>query len=331
MEVCTFVISTPFYRFRETADRQYLHDGNEIAVKADGLVRYFNGFEAVRSIDLSIRRGEIFGIVGPNGAGKTTLLKMITGLLRPSVGKISVLGYDSVRDTIKVKENIGYLPEEDSLYEEMSIMDYLHLFSDLYLTKRSEADMRISENLSRLSIRNTGVVGDLSKGMKRKIAITRSLLHDPPVLIYDEPTSGLDVISIRAIIKHIKNLARQGKTIVFSAHNMAQVEYVCDRIAIVNNGRIIALASMDELLSKYGSKKYLIDFESPENQKVPASFHAKSNQDRGYSVQYENIDETNALLQWLGRTGGRTLSITTKSDSLEDIFLGLVDGSHDIE
>jgi len=308
-----------------------LQHGDEIAVRATGLVRYFDGFEAVRSIDLSIRRGEIFGIVGPNGAGKTTLLKMIAGLLRPSGGKISVLGYDSVRDTIKVKENIGYLPEEDSLYEEMSIMDYLHLFSDLYLTKRREADLRIAENLSRLSIRNTGVVGDLSKGMKRKIAITRSLLHDPTVLIYDEPTSGLDVLSIRAIIKHIKNLARQGKTIIFSAHNMAQVENVCDRIAILNNGKLIALATMDELLSKYGSKKYLIDFDSAENQDVPANLHAKRNQEGGYSVQYENVDETNTLLQWIGRTGGRTLSITTKSDTLEDIFLGLVDGSHAIE
>ncbi len=112
---------------------------------------------------------------------------------------------------------------------------------------------------------------------------------------------------------------------------MAQVENVCDRIAILNNGKLIALATMDELLSKYGSKKYLIDFDSAENQDVPANLHAKRNQEGGYSVQYENVDETNTLLQWIGRTGGRTLSITTKSDTLEDIFLGLVDGSHAIE
>ena len=279
-----------------------MHDGDESAVKAADLVRSFDEFKAVNGIDLDIRRGEIFGIVGPNGAGKTTLLKMITGLLRPSGGKISVLGFDSVQDTIKLKENIGYLPEEDSLYEEMSIMDYLHLFSDLYLTKRSEADPRISENLSRLNVRNTGLVGDLSKGMKRKIAITRTLLHDPPVLIYDEPTSGLDVISIRSIIEHIKNLARKGKTIIFSAHNMAQVETVCDRIAVVNNGKLVVVAKMEDLLSKYGGKMYRIEFDSAEVE-VPSNLRAKKRNGRGYSVEYNNVDDTNTLLQWIGRTG----------------------------
>ncbi|MFQ6011924.1 MAG: hypothetical protein ACE5KG_07110, partial [Nitrososphaerales archaeon] len=120
-----------------------------------------------------------------------------------------------------------------------------------------------------------------------------------------------------------------GKTIIFSAHNMAQVEYVCDRIAVVNNGRLIAVATMGELLTNYGEKRYHIEFDSS-NIEIPAHLKAKRGKDQRYFVEYDNVDDTNALLEWIGKTGSKTTSITTKSDTLEDIFLGLVDKSHDI-
>ena len=158
-----------------------------------GLRKEYDGFVAVADLSFSLGEGEILGIVGPNGAGKTTTLKMIATLIRPTAGRISIAGLDPMKEEIEVKRRIGFLPEESPLYEQMTVKDYLIFFAELYGLDTSEALVKIEELLDMLSLSADGKrIGDLSKGMRRKVAIIRSLINDPDLLIYDEPTSGLD-------------------------------------------------------------------------------------------------------------------------------------------
>jgi sodium transport system ATP-binding protein len=204
---------------------------------------------AVNSVSLSANSGEIFGILGPNGAGKTTLLRMLATILTPSSGTAQIGGFDIVKEPEKVRQQIGYLTGAAGLYDRLTAREALHYFGALYGMNNAEIAARIEALNTRLSLTEflDRRCDKLSTGQKQRVAIARSVLHDPPVVFFDEPTSGLDIMSAREVIRYIRHCRELGKCVVFSTHIMSEVEALCDRIAIIHDGKVAAIGTLDEL------------------------------------------------------------------------------------
>lgn len=295
----------------------------DVVISARDLHKHYDGFLAVAGIDLAVYEGEIFGIVGPNGAGKTTLLKMLSGLISESSGEITILGYDFATNAIEIKRNIGFLPEESPLYENMRVMDYLIFFSEIFGVPKDVAMNRINEILSALDLPlNKKKIGDLSKGMKRKVAIARSLINDPQILIYDEPTSGLDPMTSKYITDFLKELKNEGKTVIFSAHNLYQVESICDRVLIMNNGKKIVNGPIDEIIREYGSIEYQIEFRIDDFDDLRLDGAETCNDH--YLIRTSDINDINRITKQIIEYDGVIVEIRTQETPLEEIFLKLV-------
>ncbi len=209
---------------------------------------------AVDNVSFEVRAGEVFGLLGPNGAGKTTTLRMLATLLKPSSGTATLNGFDIVREPEKVREQIGFLSGDMGLYGRLTPRETLEFFGQLNGLDSARAAQRISEVMSMLDMRNfADVRGDkLSTGMKQKTAIARAILHDPPVLILDEPTSGLDLPTARNIEATVLNAKKTGKCILYSTHIMEEAEYLCDRIAVISDGKLRAIGTMEDLRRETG-------------------------------------------------------------------------------
>ncbi|MEE8357840.1 MAG: ABC transporter ATP-binding protein [Candidatus Hydrothermarchaeales archaeon] len=222
------------------------------------LSKKFGKVTALDGIDLRIKEGELFGIVGPNGAGKSTIVRILCGALRPSTGTMRVNGYDILHDPIKVKSSIGYLPEEPNLYERLTARELLEFFGNLYDVK--DLGERITEllNFVGLTDRADYKISTFSKGMRQRLAIARTLLNDPPFLILDEPTMGLDPGSAKSIREFIYNQKRK-KTILLCTHYLDEAEELCDRMAILNYGKIVVVGTPDELKKEVAKADYSKD------------------------------------------------------------------------
>jgi ABC-2 type transport system ATP-binding protein len=285
-------------------------------IDVQGLRKEYGGFVAVENSTFSVDDGEVFGIIGPNGAGKTTTLKTLAGLLEPTAGTVKIDG--AAADTRRTRRRLGFLPEESPLYEEMTALSYLRFFADLYDVPRDVANERIDDALDRLELdHRTRAIGDMSKGMKRKVAIARSLVNDPDVLIYDEPASGLDPLTTNYVIDFTEELAAEGRTVVFSAHNLYHVEKVCDRVAILNEGQIVAQGPLEDLREQHGTTEYRV-FTTVA---VPESV---SDGDR-YRRVVESMDEVDAIREVARELDGTIDDIRTVEPSLERLFLDLAD------
>jgi len=285
-------------------------------IEVRDLQKEYGGFTAVDGSTFSVDSGEVFGIIGPNGAGKTTTLKMLAGLLEPTGGEASVAGYDAGEP--EMRRRLGFLPEESPLYEEMTPLSYLHFFADLYDVSKNEANTRIHQTLDELDLEHRErPLGDMSKGMKRKVAIARSLINDPDVLIYDEPASGLDPLTTNYVIDFTSNLSDEGKTIVFSAHNLYHVETICDRVAIMNEGRIVAQGDLEELRAEHGETEYHV-YTTVE---VPESIT-----DNGrYRRVVDTMDAVEQTREAAQDAGGSVVDIRTEESSLEEVFLDVAE------
>jgi ABC-2 type transport system ATP-binding protein len=295
-------------------------------IRVDGLRKTYGDFPAVVGSDFEVEAGEIFGIVGPNGAGKTTTLKMLAGLVEPTEGTAEVGG--RAADDPETRRNLGFLPEESPLYEDMTPRSYLQFFADLYDVPRSEARERTESTLDRLELEHRERrLGDMSKGMKRKVAIARSLVNDPDLLIYDEPASGLDPLTTNYVLEFTRELADRGKTVVFSAHNLYHVESVCDRIVIMNRGEIIARGSVPEIRETYGETTYHVFTTVPVDGSEPVD---GADADRHRAV-VPDMDAVEELRGRAAAAGGSVVDIRTREQSLEDIFLDLARGTPDTD
>ncbi|MGH7202226.1 MAG: ATP-binding cassette domain-containing protein [Planctomycetaceae bacterium] len=210
--------------------------------------------EAVRGVSFSIEQGELYGLLGPNGAGKTTCLRVLSTVLKPTSGKALVAGYDVTAQPEKVRANIGFMSGNTGIYDRMTAWEMVEYFGRLYGIEEERLQRRIDEIFTTLGMHEIrDLLGSkMSTGMKQKVSIARTIVHDPPVLIFDEPTSGLDVLVARAVLKAIKSLKDQGKCIIFSTHIMREVEKLCDRIAIIHKGRILAAGTLSELEDQHG-------------------------------------------------------------------------------
>ncbi|CAG0974132.1 Linearmycin resistance ATP-binding protein LnrL [Methanosarcinales archaeon] len=291
---------------------------NEIEVT--GLRKEYGSFTAVESLDFDVLKGEIFGIVGPNGAGKTTTLKMLSGLISPSLGSIKIQGLDIRKNSGKIKQKLGFLPEESPLYEGMTAIDYLMFFSEIYGIEKQTALTRIRELLGALKLdARDKKIGEMSKGMQRKVAIARALINDPEYLILDEMTSGLDPTTSKYLSDFVLELKKQGKTIIFSAHNLYQVESICDHILIMNRGKVVSTGTMPQIRKMCGAIEYSIEFNVRDN----FDFAARKNNGNFITVTHD-IDEFNNITGWVAKHNGKIINIKTVETSLEDIFLKLM-------
>lgn len=292
-------------------------------IEVDGLKKEYGEFVAVNQLSFRVEKGEIFGIIGPNGAGKTTTLKMLSGLLHPTAGNIRINGINIAVDPVRVKSIIGFLPEESPLYEGMYVEDYLLFFSELYNVERYIARKRIHSLLNDLSLNAAGKrIGDLSKGMRRKVAIARSLINDPELLIYDEPGSGLDPMTSRFITEYIRSLRKRGKTIVFSAHNLYQMEKLCDRILIIKDGRQVTLGSASQIRKEHSNVFYRLEF-MVDDFKDFCIEGVKKLDDRFLFVTTD-MDAVNEITRYVVANGGRIIEMHTQEPVLEEVFLKLM-------
>jgi ABC-2 type transport system ATP-binding protein len=227
-----------------------------IAVDIRNLTKVFDSKKAVDNLTLSFSKNEIFGLIGPNGAGKTTTLRIIATLLKPTSGKVTIFGYDVPSEPEKVRSLISYLPEESGAYNNLSGAEYLRFMASFYAANDDELNSIVVEgsNISGLDNRLKDRVKTYSKGMKRRLLIARALMTRPKLAILDEPTSGLDVFYAHHIRDIIKDYAKKyGVTILLSSHNMLEVQYVCNRVALINNGIAVEEGSPHNLMSKYSS------------------------------------------------------------------------------
>lgn len=217
-------------------------------IEAQDLTRRYGEFTAVDSVSFSIDEGEIVGILGPNGAGKTTMIRMITGFLPPSEGRVTVAGRDLSRDSVAARGALGYLPESVALYDEMRVSEYLAYRARLEGVGRSEMSGRIGEAISRCLLKDVReqIIGTLSKGYRQRVGLATAILHRPDVLVLDEPTIGLDPKQIVAIRELIRELGRES-TLVLSTHILPEVELLCDRVMIIDRGKIVAQGSPESL------------------------------------------------------------------------------------
>jgi ABC-2 type transport system ATP-binding protein len=290
-------------------------------IEGRNLKKDFDGFVALDGISFSFERSGIFGIVGHNGAGKTTLLKILSGLIPPSSGTLTMDGIDVLKNPDAVKQVLGYLPEESRLYETMTVDDYLRFFGEIYGLPKETIKSRGSELLASLSLEpDKKKIGELSKGMKRKVAIARSLIHDPSILIFDEPTSGLDPMTSRFIVDYLRELKSAGKTIILSAHNLYQVEAICDRVMILRRGKTVADGTMPELREMFGSITYHIYFTAPRIEEV-SLVHNPVVEGGFFRADASSIEEMNAITTAISRVGGAVDRIESRYPSLEEMMI----------
>ena len=197
-------------------------------------------FKAVDNISFECSPGKIFGLIGPNGAGKTTTLRMIATMLKPTSGSISISGFDTIHNAQEVRKQIGFMTGQTALYDRLTPTEMVKYISDLHGIEHNTFEKRKNELFSSLDMTSFAErrIGQLSTGMKQKPSIVRTIIHDPPVMIFDEPTSGLDIMTSRAIMDLIRRCKEEGKTVIFSTHRMGEINQVCDDIAIIFGGKL---------------------------------------------------------------------------------------------
>jgi ABC-2 type transport system ATP-binding protein len=308
------------------------------AIETLELTKKFGSTVAVNKLNFEVEEGEIFGVLGPNGAGKTTTIRLLTCLLAPSSGSAIVGGFDIIKDSIRVREIVGVQTENPSLYERLTAYENLDFFAEAYNVSGEQKKRRIRELLEFFGLWEfkDKKVGTFSRGMKQKLSIARSLVHDPNIIFLDEPTSGLDPESAREIKDLMKSLSKQGKTIVFSTHILGDAEKLCNRVMIINKGKKIALGALEELLSNTNKKILKIALRKLDQKIIDAIKCFKQvkeisvdNSTSTVSVVLNDSEEvTPEIIKSVVLNGGLILSVNVANQSLEDVYLRIVRGNN---
>jgi len=223
-------------------------------VEVKNLVKKYGTIEAVKGISFSVSSGEIFGLIGPNGAGKTTTLRIISTLLTITSGSIKIMNYDLSKNPGEIRKIISYLPEDAGAYKNLSGKAYLEFIANFFEQSKKQQMVSKGIEISDLDERINDKVDTYSKGMKRRLLVGRALMTEPKLAILDEPTAGLDVNNAQEIRRLVKGIAKQGTTILLSSHNMLEVEFLCDRIALISEGKIIEEGTPKSLMEKHNAK-----------------------------------------------------------------------------
>jgi ABC-2 type transport system ATP-binding protein len=233
-------------------------------LKVEGLKKSYGTKEALKGIDFEVQEGEIFALIGPNGAGKTTTLRIVSTLLSPSGGKVTLLGHDLKKEPERIRENISYLPEEAGAYRNLKGIDYLKFMANFYADthEKTEEMVKRAQGIAELGTALSDKVGTYSKGMVRKLLLARALMTKPKMAILDEPTSGLDVINSLEVREIIKKFAKEGISVLLSSHNMLEIEFLSDRVALIDKGRILDSGTSQGLKDKYQAPNLEVVFRS---------------------------------------------------------------------
>ncbi len=292
--------------------------------------KYDNGFNALKTINLNIKKGEIFAMLGPNGAGKTTLISIICGIVKPSSGMVTVDGFDIINDYRETRSRIGLVPQELTLEQFETVFNNVSYSRGLYGKKPNPNYIeKILKDLS-LWDKKDQRLRQLSGGMKRRVLIAKALSHEPSIIFLDEPTAGVDVELRKDMWKVVEKLRETGVTIILTTHYIEEAEAIADRIGVINQGEIILVDETKELLKKMGHKKLTVDLQEKINE-IPSSLEKynleiKNNNmslDYKYSLKTKQTGITN-LLQDLKDAGLKLRDLKTEQSTLEKIFVSLV-------
>lgn len=302
-----------------------------MSITVNNISKHFGSQKALNEINFDISKGEIVGFLGPNGAGKSTLMKILTGYLKADSGNANIDGLDLEDNVAEIQKRIGYLPEHNPLYTEMFVREYLRFNASVYKTDKNRVEEVIK--LTGLTPEANKKIDQLSKGYRQRVGLAAALLHDPEVLILDEPTTGLDpnqLVEIRNLIKNIgKNNAegKPGKTVFLSTHIMQEVEAICDRVIIINNGNIVADKNLKEL-RKGNDQIIFVEFdyriEEVALQKIPHLVSAKNTGGFTYELIFDTEkDMRPAVFDFAHDNGLKTLQLNQKTKNLESLFAEL--------
>ncbi len=303
------------------------------AIVAQHLLKSFGPVTAVDDVSITIPEGSIFGFLGPNGAGKTTTIRMITGVLIPDAGNVQILGSDVQKDPLTAKKKLGVIPENSTVYSDLSAEQNVTLSAKFYGMEKAARKKRAVEILDRLGLlaRKDDYVRTFSKGMRQRISIACAIVHSPPVLILDEPTTGLDVYSRRLVIETIREMNREGSTILLTTHNIEEANALCSMISVINRGKIVATESPERLKKTFDTSRYV---EVAFDQVVEAGLFSSQVITRvepwgdKWRIYTENPD---AAVKYLASLAGQEqltiVSIATSNPTLEEAFVRLTGGA----
>lgn len=279
-------------------------DNSQAMIEAYNLYRVFNSTKAVSDVSFNVQRGEIFGLLGPNGAGKTTTIRMLTGQLNPSSGSATVAGCDTVKQRQRLKERIGVVFEDQNLYERLSAQQNLAFSCWLYGLPKS----RIDEVLALVQLRDRAKdrISTFSNGMRQRIMIARALLHRPPVLFLDEPSRGLDPVSAQEIRQTIQHLSQEGTTILLTTHLMEEADQLCQRVAFLVNGKIVANDTPRNLKLSHGQRTMTVTLNEAGELTEP-------------TIKLDDPHDQATLVQWMSQ--GLVRAAHTNEATLEEVFI----------
>lgn len=300
-----------------------VQDGYAKAIEIKNLVKKYKTVTAVNDISLDVFEGEIFGFLGPNGAGKTTTIKTLLGLIFPTSGETLVLGKPA--GDIDVKQKISYLPESPYFYEHMTAREVIGFYGGLFGLSGTAKQKRVDQLIEMVGLRDAAgkPLRAFSKGMLQRVGIAQALINDPKILFFDEPTSGLDPIAhrdIRNLILHLKN---EGRTIFLSSHQLSDVEMVCDRVSILNKGKIRRIGNVEELIA--GGNVEIVAENVQGNEGQMAQLKAMTSEVEQIGTKMiitasATTESKNKVLDWVRAQGGDVISVTQTRRTLEDIF-----------
>ncbi len=296
------------------------------AIEIENLTKKYGDLKAVDELTFNVKKGIVFGFLGPNGAGKTTTILSMLGLILPDNGSIKILGHDVFREPIKVKEKIGFLPENATAYDELTAWKNLEFFANFYNFSRQEKERRIEELLKLVGLWDVRYrkVKTFSKGMKQRLLLAQALINDPEVLILDEPTSGLDPEGAFLVKSIVKEEHKKGKTVFFSSHILSEVEELSDEVGIIVKGKLRALGTLEEIKKQFmelegyeikvETKQEIPEIELPEVIRV--EYPSKTR-----AIIFAKTDIREDLSKFLAEKGVTIVSLEIEEPSLEDIFL----------
>jgi len=310
---------------------------NDVVVETDGLTKKYGDIVALESLSIQVRRGQILGFIGPNGAGKTTTIKILVGQARPTRGSASIAGVDCVNDAQRIKELVGYMPDTFGTYDNMRVHEYLDFFGAAFGIPRRDRILRVEEVLETAgaTYMRDRFVESLSHGMKQRVAIARTLLHDPEVLILDEPANGLDPQARIEMRELLLQLASMGKTLIVTSHILPELSRICDQVAIITHGKLRAFGALNEILREVGQQRrieiQLLDADSADraagivrqNVEKDADVVASSTE---FTVRFQTShseQDLGALLSQLVTAGVTVSQFREEAMDLEDTFLSI--------
>lgn len=301
---------------------------------------YGHGKPAVNDVTFSIGKGEIVGLLGPNGAGKSTIMKIITGFLNPTKGEVLVDGLNTIDDPIAIKGKIGYLPEKTPLYQDMIVYEYLKFIAEIRGLEKEKVDESINKMLKLVDLEKvvSKKISDLSNGYKKRVGLASAMIHDPEILILDEPTAGLDPNQIIMFRKILRRLSEK-KTIILSTHVLSEIEAMCEKVIVINNGKKVADDTIQELMNNYKNENF-IDF-VVEAERLLDVENELANIKGAWKVEFEKKEGKNLfrfkaltsvdgeyeknLRSAVENKGWKLISAEKKKANLEEIFLKLTD------